>query len=240
MEFTHLHVHSHYSLLDGAIQVKPLIDATLKHGMTALALTDHGNMFGAMEFYREAKAAGLKPIPGIEAYVSPTTRQDRSMGNIETAAYHILLLAMNEKGWQNLLKLSSSSFLEGFYYRPRVDRELLARHNEGIVCATACLGGEVPTALMRGEEDVARRIAGEYLDIFGPDRFFIELQNQGYKEQEQINPSLTKLAKHLGVGLVGTNDVHFLRREDKPTHEVLTCIATAKKLTDEKKPFYST
>ncbi len=239
MDFVHLHVHSHYSLLDGASRVDALVGAAAKFGMKALAVTDHGNLYGAMEFYNAARKAGIKPILGIEAYISPTTRQDRSMGNIETAAYHLLLLAMSEKGWRNLLKLSSLAFIEGFYYRPRVDREILAKYGEDIVCCTACLGGEVPSALLKGDEDKARKIAGEYLDIFGKDRFFIEMQNQGYPEQEIVNPGLVKIAKSIGARLVGTNDVHFLRAEDKSTHEILTCIATGKVLSSEEKLRYS-
>ncbi len=239
MDFVHLHVHSHYSLLDGGNRIGPLVHRARQQGMSALALTDHGNLFGAIEFYRTAREAGLKPILGMEAYISPTTRQDRTAGGIDGASYHLLLLAMNETGWRNLMRLSSRAFLEGFYYRPRVDRELLAQFSGGLICTTACLGGEVPDALLREQEGKARRIAGEYRDIFGPDRFFIEIQNQGEAEQDRVNPGLIRLAKDLGVGLVGTNDVHFLRREDKRSHEVLTCISTGKKLTDQDLLHYS-
>ena len=230
--FVHLHVHSHYSLLDGGNRIDDLVSAAAALGMDSLALTDHGNLFGAVEFYLAAQAAGIKPILGLEAYISPTTRQDRSMGNIQTAAYHLLLLAATDVGWQNLIKLSSRAYLEGFYYRPRVDRQLLAEFSEGLVCTTACLGGEVPSALLAGQTNRARQIAGEYRDIFGRDRFFIEVQNQGLPEQDQVNPLLADLAAELGVGLVGTNDVHFLRREDKPAHEVLTAISTGKTLAE--------
>jgi DNA polymerase-3 subunit alpha len=230
--FVHLHLHSHYSLLDGAIRFDELLSACQMTGMDSLALTDHGNLFGAIEFYTAAVEAGVKPILGMEAYISPTSRTDRSMGNIQTAAYHLILLATNERGWRNLMKLSSRSYLEGFYYRPRVDRELLSGLNEGLICTTACLGGEVPTALLSGQQAKARRIAGEYKDIFGADRFFIEIQNQRLSDQDAVNPHLAALAADLGVGLVGTNDVHFLRREDKPAHEVLTCISTGKTLAE--------
>jgi DNA polymerase-3 subunit alpha len=230
--FVHLHLHSHYSLLDGAIRFVDLFSAARAMGMDTVALTDHGNLFGAVEFYTAAVEAGIKPILGLEAYISPTTRDDRSMGNIHTAAYHLLLLATNDTGWGNLMKLSTRSYLEGFYYRPRVDRQLLSEFNEGLTCTTACLGGEVPTALLSGQATKARRIAGEYKDIFGPERFFIEVQNQGLAEQNAVNPQLVALAGELGVGLVGTNDVHFLRREDKPAHEVLTCISTGKTLAE--------
>jgi len=230
--FVHLHVHSHYSLLDGGNRIDGLIESAQAMGMDALALTDHGNLFGAIEFYTAATKAGIKPILGMEAYISPTTRDDRSMGNIQTAAYHLLLLAANEAGWRNLLKLSSRAYLEGFYYRPRIDRALLAELNEGLICTTACLGGAVPSALLSGQPERARQIAGEYLDIFGPERFFVEVQSQGMPEQAQVNPHLLALAGQLGVGVVGTNDVHFLTREDKAAHEVLTCISTGKTLAD--------
>ena len=230
--FVHLHVHSHYSLLDGASTTKALVSAAAEAGMDALALTDHGNLFGAVEFYKAAKDAGIKPILGIEAYISPTTRDDRSMGNQTTAAYHLLLLAMNRTGWSNLLRLSSRAYMEGFYYKPRVDRELLSELNEGLICTTACLGGEVPQALLSGDKDTARRIAGEYCEIFGRDRFFIEVQNQGMEEQNRVNPGLLEIAADLGVGVVGTNDVHFLTRDSKKAHEVLTCISTGKTLAD--------
>ncbi len=230
--FVHLHVHSHYSLLDGACQIKDLVKAAAAAGMDSLALTDHGNLFGAIDFYNTARAEGVRPILGMEAYISPTDRFDKSMGRITTASYHMLLLAMNQTGWRNLMKLSSRAYLEGFYYRPRIDRQLLAEFNEGLICTTACLGGEVPSAILRGEPKEARRIAGEYLDIFGRDRFFIEVQNQGMVEQHQANPELMAIAAELGVGVVGTNDVHFLTREHKPAHEVLTCISTGKTLAD--------
>jgi len=237
--FVHLHVHSHYSLLDGAAQGKALVAEAAKHGMTTLAMTDHGNLFGAIDFYTAAKKADIKPILGMEAYISPTTRQDRSMANITTASYHMILLAMNETGWRNLMKLSSRAYLEGFYYRPRIDRELLAELSDGLICTTACLGGEVPTALLSGQADKARKIAGEYLDIFGRDRFFIEVQNANIPDQDTVNPLLLGLAADLGVDVVGTNDVHFLRRDHKPAHEVLTCVATGKTLSDERNLEYS-
>jgi len=230
--FVHLHVHSHYSLLDGANRIGDLVDTTREHGSSAIALTDHGNLFGAPEFYRAAVARDIKPILGIEAYISPTDRRDRSMGNPKTAAYHIVLLAMNQIGWANLLRLSSRAYLEGFYYKPRIDRELLSEFGEGLICTTACLGGEVPSAFLSGQGDQARRIAGEYLEIFGPERFFIEIQNQGLPDQTRVNPQLVALAGELGVGIVGTNDVHFMTRQAKGSHEVLTCISTGKTLAD--------
>jgi len=223
--FVHLHVHSEYSLLDGANRTAALAVRAKQMGMEALALTDHGNLFGAIEFYKACRAAGVKPILGMEAFISPSDRFDKSMGNIATAAYHLVLLAMNETGWRNLIRLSSRAYLEGFYYRPRVDRDLLREFGDGLICTTACLGGEVPSALLAGQPDRAERIAREYLDIFGPERFFIEIQNHDLADQQQVNPQLVDLARRLGVGIVGTNDVHFLTADDKPSHEVLTAIS---------------
>lgn len=240
MEFTHLHVHSHYSTLDGANRIPDLIKRAQSLGMTALALSDHGNLFGAMEFYHAARKAGIKPILGMEAYVAPGRRDDRTpLASGESALNHLLLLAMNEEGWRNLMILSSRAYLEGFYYKPRVDRELLAQFNRGLIATSACLAGEIPKALLAGDEARARRIGGEYRDIFGPERFFIEIQRQGEAEQERVNPMLIRLARELGVGLVATNDVHFLSRESQSGHDVLTCISTNKLLSDEDRLKYS-
>lgn len=160
--FVHLHVHSHYSLLDGGNKISDLVDTTKEHGSSAIAITDHGNLFGAPNFYKTANAAGIKPILGIEAYISPTTRFDKSMGNQRTAAYHIVLLAMNNAGWRNLMKLSSRAYMEGFYYKPRIDRDLLNECSEGVICMSACLGGEIPQAFMNNQPDLAKTIACEY------------------------------------------------------------------------------
>ncbi len=230
--FVHLHVHSHFSLLDGACRIEDLVETAAKHGSPAIAITDHGNMFGAVEFYKAAKAAGIKPILGMEAYISPTTRHDKSMGSMRSASYHLVLLAMNQTGFLNLMKLSSRAYTEGFYYRPRVDRELLSEFNEGIICTSACLGGELPQALLNSHQRSAQAIAADYIEIFGKDRFFIEIQQQGIDEQNQVNPMLVELASEMGVGIVGTNDTHFLNRTDKAAHEVLTCISTNKTLAE--------
>jgi DNA polymerase-3 subunit alpha len=186
-----LHVHSHYSLLDGGNRIKDLVRTAKQHGMDSIALTDHGNLFGAVEFYNAAKKEGIKAILGMEAYISPTTRQDRSMGRIDTAAYHLLLLATNQEGWHNLIRLSSRAYLEGFYYRPRIDLELLSQFSAGLVCSTACLGGHVPSMLLANQPKVAKDVASKYLDIFGKERFFIEVQNQGNADQDRVNPMLT-------------------------------------------------
>lgn len=230
--FVHLHVHSEYSLLDGANRISRLVERAKEMGMDALALTDHGNLFGAIEFYTACVSAGIKPILGIEAYISPTSRFDQSAKGISEACYHVILLAMNEKGWRNLVRLSSRAYLEGFYYRPRIDRELLGEFNEGLICTTACMSGEIPSALLSGRDEKARSIAKEYLDIFGRERFFLEIQNQSLPEQELVNPKLIALGKELGIRIVGTNDVHFLTADDKASHEVLTCISTGKTLAE--------
>ena len=228
--FVHLHVHSHYSLLDGAAPVEALAERAAELGMPALAVTDHGNLFGAMEFYTAAREAGIKPILGMEAYISPTSRHDRSMGSISDASFHLLLLAADATGWANLMSLSSRAYLEGFYYRPRIDLELLSQLNAGLICTSACLGGQIPQALLAGKYDQAAALAGTYRDIFGPDRFYLEVQNQGLADQDKVNSELIRLAKQLGLGIVGTNDVHFLKRDDKAAHEILTCISTGKTL----------
>ena len=230
--FVHLHVHSHYSLLDGGSTVEALAKQAKTLGMEALALTDHGNLFGAVEFYNKCRDAGVKPIVGMEAYVAPTNRFDRSAGNISEASYHLVLLAMNAKGFSNLIRLSSRAYMEGFYYRPRIDNELLAQLSEGLICTTACLGGEIPTALLSGQKERARKLAATYREIFGPERFYIELQNQGIDQQTEVNPLLVELAGELDIPLIGTNDVHFLTRGHKPSHEVLCCISTGKTLQE--------
>ncbi len=237
-EFVHLHVHSQYSLLDGAIRLPDLAKQTSTLGMKAIALTDHGNLFGSMEFYQTAKEQGVRPILGMEAYIAPRSRTERDTGR-EDSSYHLVLLAMNAAGWANLMRLSSRAFLEGFYYRPRIDFELLDQFNEGLVCTTACLGGAIPHALKSDQPDRARALAGRYLDIFGRDRFFIEVQNQGEADQTRINPLLIALAREMNIGLVGTNDVHFLRREDHRSHAVLTCISTGKKMAEAGAMSYS-
>ena len=230
--FVHLHVHSEYSLLDGAIRVADLPKRAQELGMSAVALTDHGNLFGAVEFFTACKLHKVKPILGLEAYISPTTRRDRSMGSPESAYFHLLLLAMDQTGWTNLMRLSSRSYLEGFYYKPRVDFELLSEFNAGLIATSACLGGQIPSAFLMNQPQNSERLAGQYLDIFGKDRFFIEVQNQGLADQDKVNPMLVALAQRMGIGLVGTNDVHFLRADDKPSHEVLTAISTGKTLAD--------
>ena len=238
--FVHLHVHTHYSMLDGACKPTDLVKRAKELHMGAIAMTDHGAMFGAIEFYNAAKAEGIKPIIGLEAYIAPGDRRERSTpgGNAGEAAFHLVLLAQNMEGYRNLLKLASIAYREGFYYKPRVDKEVLAEFNKGLIATSACLGGEIPSALIKRDPALARKIAEQYLKIFGPERFFIEVQKQGIEEQDMVNPELVGLARSLGCGIVGTNDVHFLRKEDHYAHAVLTCISTGKKIAEEKRMMY--
>src|SRR5262245_54541364 len=233
--FTHLHVHTHYSLLDGANTIPQLVRRCRELGMDSLAITDHGCMFGVIEFFNECKKEGIKPILGMEAYMAPGDRRERSTpgGNAGEAAYHLLLLAKDLEGYKNLIKLSSIAYREGFYYKPRIDKEVLRQFNKGLIATSACLGGEVCSAFLKRDAKNAKQVAETYAEIFGPDRFFIEVQKQGIKEQDMVNPELADVARKLGLGLVGTNDVHFLNKEDHYAHDVLCCISMGRLITDE-------
>ncbi len=235
--FTHLHLHSQYSLLDGAIAFDPLFDRCKKLEMDCVALTDHGNMFGAVEFYSKARLAGVKPILGMEAYIAPGSRFDKSKSSISDAAYHLILLAENLKGYQNLLKLTSAGYTEGFYYRPRIDKEILAEFNEGLICTSACIKGEVASMLLKGDEKKAVSVAEEYLKIFGPERYFIEIQKHE-SDEPYVRCGLMDVAKKLGIGLVATNDVHFLTAADYEAHNCLCCISTGKNADDPNRMVY--
>jgi len=237
--FVHLHVHTQYSLLDGACRTADLIERAKQLGQDALAITDHGCLFGVIDFYTKAIAQGIKPIIGIEAYMAPKSRLDRQATGGKDGGYHLLLLAQNRTGYANLLKLSSIAYTQGFYYKPRIDKEVLKAHSEGLICTSACLGGEIPTALISDDRKKAKAIAEVYLEIFGPDRFFIELQKH-VAEQDQVNPELMDLADRLGIGCVATNDVHFLLPDDHGPHDVLCCISTGKLLSDESRMHYPT
>src|SRR3954462_15386527 len=239
--FVHLHVHTHYSLLDGACRVDKLIKRTKELGMDSIAITDHGCMYGVVEFFNECKKEGIKPILGMEAYMAPGDRRERSTpgGNAGEAAYHLLLLAKDLEGYRNLIKLSSIAYREGFYYKPRIDKEVLRAHSKGLIATSACLGGEVSSALMKRDAKNARAIAEEYASIFAPEHFYIEVQKH-IKEQDAVNPELVEIAKKLGVGLVGTNDVHFMTREDHFAHDVLCCISMGRMVSDEGRLKYPT
>ena len=237
MSFTHLHLHTLYSLLDGAIRMKDLIKTVTAKGMKSVAVTDHGNMFGAVDFYKKAKEASLKPIIGLEAYVAgPKGRADRT----EKIANHLILLAKNKEGYQNLRYLSSMGYLDGFYYHPRIDKQVLKDHSKGLVGLTACLGGEVTSAAFRGDMDHARRAATEYKEIFEPGHFFLEVQWNGMEEQNKANENLKQLSRDLELPLVATADAHYIKQEDARAHELLMCIASGKTLTDSKRMRHST
>jgi DNA polymerase-3 subunit alpha len=240
--FVHLHVHTHYSLLDGANKIPDLVKRAKALGMDSIAITDHGCMFGVIEFFNECKKEGIKPILGMEAYMAPGARTERTTpgGNPGEAAYHLLLLAETIEGYKNLVKLSSTAYRDGFYYKPRIDKDVLMELRGGLIATSACLGGEIPSAFMRHQPKVAKEIAETYLQIFGPDRFFIEVQKQGIREQDMVNPELADLAKRLGCGIVATNDVHFLNKEDHYAHDVLCCISMGRQITEEGRLKYPT
>ncbi|AET59976.1 DNA polymerase III subunit alpha [Paenibacillus terrae HPL-003] len=231
--FVHLHVHSEYSLLDGAARTAELVKQASAYGMKALALTDHGVMYGAIPFYRACVENGIKPIIGCEAYMTAGSRKERGSRK-DQPIYHLILLAKNKTGYQNLMKLCSIGHLEGFHYKPRIDMEALAAHHEGIICLSACLGGEVPQHLLHGREAEARRAAERYRNIFGDD-FYLELQDHGLSEQKRVNPLLIALAKELDIPLVATNDVHYLTEPDADVQDVLICIGTGKTVDDEER-----
>ncbi len=226
MAFVHLHVHSEYSLLDGACRIHDLIERTKALGQSAVAITDHGVMYGAVDFYKAAKKAGIKPIIGCEVYVAARTRRDKQHG-IDNEHAHLVLLCENEIGYQNLIRLVSDAFTEGFYGKPRVDHELLQKHHDGLIALSACLAGEIPRALLRSDYETARRTAAEYAAMFGEDHFYIELQDHGLEEQKRLNPQLLRLANELNLPLVCTNDAHYPTREDAEVQRVLLCIQTA-------------
>ncbi len=228
-EFVHLHLHTQFSLLDGAIRLESLFDAAKAFRMPACAITDHGNMFGAVDFYFAAKAAGVKPIIGCEAYIAPKSRLDR--GRHEDNAFHVVLLAMNNEGYFNLLKLISIAQMEGFYYVPRIDKEILRQYNGGLLCLTACLKGQIPQAILKNDESGLKENVEDYMSMFG-DRLFLELQDNGMMEQRKVNEGLVKLAGHYNLPMVATNDCHYLRKQEARAHELLLCIQTGKKITD--------
>jgi DNA polymerase-3 subunit alpha len=237
MSFTHLHLHTLYSLLDGAIRMKDLVKTIKEKGMSSVAVTDHGNMFGTIDFYKKAKDAGIKPIIGMEAYVAGAKgRQDKT----EKVAHHLILLATNDEGYRNLRYLSSTAYLDGFYYHPRIDKSVLKDHSKGLVGLTACLGGEVTSACFRGDMDNARRAAQEYKSIFDPGHFFLEIQSNGLAEQDRANENLKQLSRDLEVPLCATADAHYIKREDAKAHELLMCIASGKTLADNKRMRHST
>lgn len=232
-DFVHLHNHTQFSLLDGACRIDAFVELAAKMNFPALAITDHGNMFGAVEFYKKARKAGIKPIIGCEAYVAPKSRTHKEPVNgYPDQGNHLLLLARNQTGYRNLIKLSSAGYTEGFYHRPRIDKELLKQHADGLICTSACLQGEVAYTLLRNREEESKRVAHEFADMFGKENFFLEIQNHGIDAEDQVRDRIVKLAKDSGLGLVATNDCHYLEKEHAEAHDALLCIQTGKLLTD--------
>ena len=230
--FVHLHVHTQFSLLDGACRLGEIFDQANKYGMPACAITDHGNMFGAIEFYEKAVAKGVKPIIGCEIYVAPESRFDKTSHGIKGASYHLVLLAKNLTGYKNLLEIVSIGYLEGFYYKPRVDKETLNKYGKGLIAMSACMGGELPHFLSSNQWDQAKKSAAEYVDIFGKDDFYLEIQDNHLEDQAKLNTSLIKLSDEMDIPLVATNDVHYLRSDDAKAHDALLCIQTQTTLDD--------
>ena len=237
--FVHLHLHTEYSTLDGAVRIPDLMKKTKEFGMPAVAITDHGVMYGAVEFYLAAKKAGIKPIIGCEVYMAPGSLFDKKAASARDASSHFTLLAENEEGYKNLVKLVSIGQLDGMYYKPRIDREHLAKYSKGLIGLSACLKGEIPMALQEDNYAKARELAATYRDILGPQNFFLEMHNHGMEQQRKINAAMPRLAQELGLGLVAANDVHYLNREDHDAHDVLICIGTGANVTDERRMKYS-
>ena len=235
-EFVHLHNHTDFSLLDGAASISRYVAKAKEYGMKALAITDHGNMFGCLDFYDACKKAGIQPIPGCEFYINPEGRALKDAGN---HYYHLILLAMNDKGYHNLMELNSIGFLEGFYYKPRIDNEVLAQHSEGLICTSACLAGEIPQKLLAGNIEGAYEVARWYKNLFG-DRYYIEIQNHFIPEEIQVLPQLVKLARDLDIKLVATNDIHYIDKADANAHDILMCIGTGAKKSDTNRMHFDT
>ena len=231
MQFCHLHTHTEYSLLDGEASIKKLVARVKELGMDSCAITDHGSMYGVVDFYREAKAQGIHPIIGCEVYMAPRSRFDK-VHDIDNKTSHLILLAENQKGYKNLIKLVSAGYIDGFYYKPRIDFEMLKEHSEGIIALSACIAGEVPKALLRGDYDEAKKIALKYAEVLGKDNYFLEIQDHGLSEQKRIIPDMLRLSEETGIGLVATNDIHYLKKEDAKYQDVLMCIQMEKKVDD--------
>ena len=238
MNFTHLHVHSEYSLLDGSSKIGELIARTKELGMDSIAITDHGVMYGVIDFYRAAKDAGVRPIIGCEVYVAPGSRFDRESSQGEERYNHLVLLAENDTGYKNLMKIVSKGFTEGFYYKPRVDYEVLRSCHEGIIALSACLAGAVPAKLIKGSYEEAKEEALKLQGIFGKGNFFLELQDHGLSPQQTVNQGLLRMHEDTGIELVATNDVHYIYDTDVEAHDILLCIQTGKKVSDENRMRY--
>ncbi|MCK4409635.1 MAG: PHP domain-containing protein, partial [Candidatus Eisenbacteria sp.] len=231
-DFVHLHVHTHYSLLDGACRLEELFEAAKKFGMPTVAITDHGNMFGAIEFYSEARAHGIKPIIGMEAYVTSGSHKDRPARKGMESYCHLLLLVRNARGYRNLMKLSTASYVDGFYYKPRVDKDLLREYSEGLLACTACLRGEPAQHVLAGNEAAARESIIELSEIFGAGHLYLEVHNHGIPEEATVRQAYVRLGRELNVPLVAANDCHYIRREHAAAHDVLLCIQTGREIDE--------
>jgi DNA polymerase-3 subunit alpha len=240
-QFVHLHLHTQFSLLDGANQIEPLVNQIKAFGQPAVAMTDHGNMFGAIEFYRKAKEAGVKPIIGCEAYMAPGSRFQKDGSQLaHNDYYHLILLARNLTGYQNLIKLVSKAYLEGFYYKPRMDKEILKEHHDGLIALSGCLSGEIPYLIGQKDMDGAMAVAGEFQEIFGKDHFYLEVQANGLEHQRVANAGLIEIHKKLGIPLAGTNDCHYLKKEDARPHDLMLCLQTGKTISDPNRMKFDT
>ena len=238
MAFTHLHVHTEYSLLDGSNKIKEYVKRVKELGMTSAAITDHGVMYGVIDFYRAAKEEGIKPIIGCEVYVANGSRLEKETGGNKERYFHLVLLAENNTGYANLMKIVSKGFVDGYYYKPRVDMEVLQQYHEGIIALSACLAGEVNRNLLKGFYEEAKEAALKYEACFGKGNFFLEMQNHGFEEQMMANQGLMRISKETGIELVVTNDIHYTYAQDEKSHDILLCIQTGKKLADENRMRY--
>lgn len=232
VNFTHLHVHTQYSLLDGAAKISDLVAYAKEIGMKSLAITDHGVMYGVVDFYQEAMKQGIKPVIGCEVYLTNGSRFEKTNRD---GMYHLILLAENDEGYHNLMKLVSLGHLEGFYYKPRIDKDILRQYSKGIICMSACIAGEIPVQILRGNLEGAENSLKDYLDIFGKDNFFLEIQDHDIEEEHTVNTELKRLAKKYDLGLVATNDSHYVKREDADAQDVLLCIQTTSTVDDPKR-----
>ena len=239
-DFVHLHLHTEFSLLDGACRLDELVAEGARLGMKAMAITDHGNMFGAVAFHDACREQGLKPILGCEIYVATGSRFERQAASASEAYNHLTLLASNDAGYHNLVKLVSAGYLEGFYHRPRIDKELLAKHSEGLIGLSGCLSGEIAQHILAGAESQALASASEFSEIFGKDRFYLEVMEHGIPDQRRVNQGLLRVRDKTGLKLVATNDAHYLHRDDHQAHDVLLCIGSGKKVTDSERLRFDT
>ena len=237
MSFVHLHVHTEYSLLDGACRIRDLPKLVRELGQNAVAITDHGVMYGVIDFYRACKAEGIHPVIGCEVYVAPRTRFDKQH-EFDSEARHLVLLCQNETGYRNLLYMVSQAYIEGFYIKPRIDLNLLREHSEGLIALSACLAGEIPRRILAGNLEGAKEYALQMQEIFGEGNYYLELQNHGIRDQAEVNRGLLRIHQETGIPLVCTNDAHYLRKEDAESHDVLLCIQTGKTVDDENRMRY--